>query len=466
MFDDIFDSDYLKKLNRQNQSDTLYTETGEGLDGTLIDARSHRTAGNGVPAAGRADGGSRPVRTTGPDAGKFIDSQGYYREHDTVSDRNGRENNAWGATVSDNRKTADTAKLSETVAAVAKPIKANAEKFIDDMGLVDASDNVHAQRDDRGQSYGRPLTETVNQGLKHAGEVISKQAAYGMTLNANEHLARAENPLGDILKDYIENGLGKSGAQHEDESAYLLMNKAFSGMAHPAVARTLTTPVYTDRVNGREKLDLTKDAFTNEFFDRPPATLYSLGSMAGDTVSNILPAGSIDKTGLNAVEKKRAYYQQRLDDYDKKAMSLGKIVDMNDPERTVNNVSQYYYEWVGSKAPYIPLMMINPVIGAMAPQEVRMGTNFMIGMADYYSRKRQQTGENDYVGAVTSGMLHAAVREMPYLRNLADPAGQKTWADFVTRLMALGLDGLIQQWLRDTESDEKKQREMNENQQR
>ena len=66
-------------------------------------------------------------------------------------------------------------------------------KFIEQMGLAD-------QQDTSGQSYGKSLTDAVNNGAAKVG----KRVAYGMKLKADEHLSRAENPIPDIVKKGID----------------------------------------------------------------------------------------------------------------------------------------------------------------------------------------------------------------------------------------------------------------------
>lgn len=73
-------------------------------------------------------------------------------------------------------------------------------KFIEQMRLADDSGNVHAQQDTSGQSYGKSLTDAVNNGAAKVG----KRVAYGMKLKADEHLSRAENPIPDIVKKGID----------------------------------------------------------------------------------------------------------------------------------------------------------------------------------------------------------------------------------------------------------------------
>lgn len=370
----LFDNEYLNTFNQQSQSDNLHAETGEN---------SQRQSGMSGQIRNTPKTGTSTVRRT-----RMI---GY---HDPVTPEN-----------------------SPTM------------KHLVQMGLADDSDNVHAQQDATGQSYGKSLTNAVNNGAAKVG----KQVTYGMKLNADEHLSRAENPVPEIVKKGID-VYGKSQAEHQDESAALLLKNVFEKMRHDAVSDTITREMDTT-ANGKDKLGIVIDAFKNEFVTKPQIAFWSTGTMAGDAGKALAPEGSIDNTALNHAEAQRDHFQRQSDRWEDQSMHLNNIPDINDPEKSVENLSQKFYEDLGSKVPYAVAGAFRPFV-AGAPIASRLFGASMFGTAQNHSRILQDTGKSNYPKAMLGGAINAAAGQLPYLKGKYNPAGDSIWGRIIMNLGA------------------------------
>ena len=389
----LFDEEYWNTFNQQNQSDNLHAETGEN---------SQRQSG--------MSGQIRNTPKTGTSTARRTRMIGY---HDPVTPEN-----------------------SVTM------------KHLVQMGLADDSDNVHAQQDASGQSYGKNLTDAVNRGVAKVG----KQLAYGMKLNADEHLSRAENPVPDIVKKGID-VYGKSQAEHQDESAALMLKKLFEKMRHDAVSDTITREIDTT-ANGKDKLDMVTGALKNEFITKPQIAFWSTGTMAGDAGKALAPEGSIDNTALNHAEAQRDHFQRQSDRWEDQSMHMNNIPDINDPEKSVNNLSQYFYEGLGNKAPYAVAGTFRPFV-AGTPLASRLFGSTLYGTAQNHSRILQDTGKSNYPKAMLGGTINAAAGQVPYLKGKYNPAGDSIWGRII---MNLGVQAIKQGnywWMKQREPDKK-----------
>ena len=380
----LFDEEYWNTFNQQNQSDNLHAETGEN---------SQRQSG--------MSGQIRNTPKTGTSTARRTRMIGY---HDPVTPEN-----------------------SVTM------------KHLVQMGLADRSDNVHAQQDASGQSYGKNLTDAVNRGVAKVG----KQLAYGMKLNADEHLSRAENPVPDIVKKGIV--YGKSQAEHQDESAALMLKKLFEKMRHDAIQGTLDQPIETT-VNGKDKLGLVTGGFKNEFVTKPQNAFWSAGTIAGDAARAVAPEGNIDNTALDHAEMKRDSFQRELDWYEDHSMHLKDIWDNDNAENTINNLSQYFYESLGSKAPYAAIAALRPFIEA-APLTSRLASGTAYQTALNHSGIKQQTGQSNYPKAVVGGALNATARELPFLNRTFNPYGKNDWAKLGAHAAGQAIRYGTDQWM-------------------
>lgn len=309
------------------------------------------------------------------------------------------------------------------------------------MGLVDDSDNLHAQQDDNGKpAYGQSLTDTVNRGAAKVGQ----QLAYGMKLNADEHLSRTENPVLDITKKGIDT-FGKSGAEHQDESAGLLMQAGFENMRHGAVSDTHTREI-DSTANGKDKLGMVTDGLENEFVTKPQTAFWSIGSMASEGIRHAAPEGSTDSTSYNYAESKRSGFQQKENDYERQSMSLKDIWDNENAENTVNNASQYFYEGLGTKAPYAAIAALRPLLQGTTLASRLFGAS-LYGTARNQSYIRQKTGESDYPKAMLGGAINATAGELPFLNRAYGPARQSQWADLVAYIAKHAIQSGTDRWI-------------------
>lgn len=390
----LFDDEYWNTFNQQNQSDNLYAQTGEN---------SPRQSGMSGQIQNTPKTGTSTVRRT-----RMI---GY---HDPV-----------------------TAENSPTM------------KYIEQMGLADDSGNVHAQRDTNGrQTYGQPLTDAVNNGAARVG----KQVARGMTLNAEEHLSRAENPVPDIMKKGIL-VYGKSQAEHQDESAALMLKKLFENMKNDVVSDTITREIDTT-ANGKDKLGIVSDAFKNEFITKPQIGFWSAGTVAGDAGKALAPEGSIDNTALNHAEAQRNQLQRQSDRWEDQSMHLKDIPDIDNPEKFVNNLSQYFYEGLGNKVPYATTSVLRPFI-ASTPMASRLFGSTLYGTAQNHSRIMQDTGESNYPKAIVGGAINAGAGQIPYLKGKYNPAGDSLWGKLIMNMGAQAIKQGTYWWMKKRDQDKK-----------
>lgn len=389
----LFDDEYWNAFNQQNQSDNLYAQTGEN---------SPRQTG--------MNGQIRNTPKTGISTARRTRMIGY---HDPVTPEN-----------------------SPTM------------KHLVQMGLADDSGNVHAQKDVTGQSYGKSLTEAVNNGAAKVG----KQVACGMKLNADEHLSRAENPVPEIVKKGID-VYGKSQAEHQDESAALLLKNVFEKMRHDAIQGTLDQPIETT-VNGKDKLGLATGGFKNEFVTKPQSAFWSAGTIVGDAGKALAPEGSIDNTALDYAEMKRDGFQRELDRYEDDSMHLKDIRDNDNAENTINNLSQYFYESLGSKAPYAAIAAFRPLI-EVAPLTSRLAGGTACQTALNHSGIKQQTGQSNYPKAVLGGVINASVRELPFLNRNVNPYGDKPWAKIISNIASHAIRNGTDWWMKQNRKNNK-----------
>ena len=322
-------------------------------------------------------------------------------------------------------------------------------KYLERMGLADESDNVHAQQDTSGQFYGQKLTDAVNRGAGRVG----KQIAYGMKLNADEHLSRAENPLLDITKKGIE-VYGKSEAEHQDESAALMLKSALEIMNHKAILGTLDQPIETT-VNGKDKPGLVTGGFKNEFITKPQAAFWSAGTMAGDAFKTVVPKEHMDGKVFDDAEEKRDQLQRKADAYEDQSMQLQNIWDSKNPERTVNNLSQYFYESLGSRAPYAALGALRPLMAGTPLASRLLGTS-LYGTAQNHSRIRQNTGESNYPKAMLGGVTNAVAGELPFLNLKYNPEGHRLWSNIISNLFSNAIRYGTDQWMKKQHPEDKK----------
>ncbi len=236
----------------------------------------------------------------------------------------------------------------ETLQDMANRIKTNLTNYLNQTGENENADNIAAQPDPDGKHANAldPIRENVNRATK---EFVEKSGRLYRQQQENEetnHLANWITDVGNHMKE---------AAGHPDQS-YLEGYKAIlTHDANKKLAEHMAEPIQT-RVNGKEKYEIVRDAFTHEFITDTNKQAMALGSlinhgieaMNGGTPINPELTKQIDENMLDLFKQSDRYIAQSVP-----IEKIRKQIIEGDDAGTADNFTRFGYEVLGEKGPYL-----------------------------------------------------------------------------------------------------------------
>ena len=222
-------------------------------------------------------------------------------------------------------------------------------------------------------------------------------------------------------------------------------------MRHDAVSDTITREI-DGTANGKDKMGMVSKGFENEFITRPQTAFWSAGSMATEGLRRMAPDGSTDSRAYENAEAERSRLQKKSDAYEDQTMKFKNIWDNDNAENTVNNLSQFFYESLGEKAPYAVLGALRPLLEGTSLASRLLGST-LYGTAQNHSRIRQSTGQTNFSKAITGGALNAGAGELSWLNRKYKPAGDSAWGDIFALVASHIIKNETDKWIKNYNKD-------------
>ena len=183
----------------------------------------------------------------------------------------------------------------------------------------------------------------------------------------DQSYGEAEKQAGQAAVQYVNKGLGPKSPVHgkdgsrpageADQSTGKLVPAVFRNMNHDAVAKAVEDIGisegfrYDPKYGSREAFSFEKgiDKATLE----GKATFYSLASLTGELVYNMTGG---DPKALSAVQDTLKEYRKQMNGL--KPMTLDQLHVEGDPEKTMQNVTDYLYQNLGDQIVKVPISVL------------------------------------------------------------------------------------------------------------
>lgn len=302
-------------------------------------------------------------------------------------------------------------------ASVGKPASHPPEQdFFTRIVDIENADNLHAQRDPEGKY--RYMGERIQRDINRTAAVIKRFMQHATRTAANLNRAQEEtgneNHFGNWAVPVVENTLGKADPTVLNLGYQPVIMAILSHPANLAIAENLIETIETD-VNGREKRELVKDAFNHEFLHE-----FSKLGLAFSALFSQIVADTFDSTESRErsdnINRMLVAAMQENDAYLARSMPFEKCIVEGDEAQTVENLTQWYYELIGSKGPYAAAAVATGGESLMAGAGLTGSTailwhaakDFSINLALSNAEIVRLTGKSDWRLAVKTAMLATA----------------------------------------------------------
>ena len=221
--------------------------------------------------------------------------------------------------------------------------------YLLEIGQNENADNIAAQPDPE-RKHPNAL-ETIRQGVNRAtGELAGKTA----DINRQQQETGDENHLlnwaGDVARDALKNPVTHSRQDYQPAYQAILGHDANRKLAEAAAEG-----IETD-VNGKEKYEIVRDAFIQEYDTETSKQVMALGSLINHVIATINDGQPINPEVVSEVDDKMIDLIGQSDRYIAQSVPIEKLakqVVKGDDPQTAENATRFFYETLGGKGPYM-----------------------------------------------------------------------------------------------------------------
>lgn len=221
--------------------------------------------------------------------------------------------------------------------------------YLLEIGQNENADNIAAQPDPEGKHPN--AFEPIRQGVNRAtGELAGKTA----DINRQQQETGDENHLlnwaGDVARDALKNPVTHSRQDYQPAYQAILGHDANRKLAEAAAEG-----IETD-VNGKEKYEIVRDAFVQEYDTETSKQVMALGSLINHAIATINDGQPINPEVVSEVDDRMIDLIGQSDRYIAQSVpieKLGKLIVKGDDAKTAENFTQFGYETLGGKGPYM-----------------------------------------------------------------------------------------------------------------
>ena len=221
--------------------------------------------------------------------------------------------------------------------------------YLLEIGQNENADNIAAQPDPE-KKHPNAL-ETIRQGVNRAtGELAGKTA----DINRQQQETGDENHLlnwaGDVARDALKNPVTHSRQDYQPAYQAILGHDANRKLAEAAAEG-----IETD-VNGKEKYEIVRDAFIQEYDTETSKQVMALGSLINHVIATINDGQPINPEVVSEVDDKMIDLIGQSDRYIAQSVPIEKLakqVVKGDDPQTAENATRFFYETLGGKGSYM-----------------------------------------------------------------------------------------------------------------
>ena len=270
--------------------------------------------------------------------------------------------------------------------------------YLLEIGQNENADNIAAQPDPEGKHPN--AFEPIRQGVNRAtGELAGKTA----DINRQQQETGDENHLlnwtADVTKNAMQNPVTHSRQDYQPAYQAILGHEANRKLAEAAAE-----PIETD-VNGKEKYEIVRDAFIQEYDTETSKQVMALGSLINHAIATINDGQPINPEGVREVDDRMIDLIGQSDRYIAQSVpieKLGKLIVKGDDAKTAENFTQFGYETLGGKGPYMlagtaggSLLAGAGMAGGAATIQ-KMTKDFTVNLAEANANIVKETGSHNW----------------------------------------------------------------------
>lgn len=226
------------------------------------------------------------------------------------------------------------------------------QNFFTRIADMENADNLHAQRDPEGKY--RYMGERLQHDISQTTAAIKRFMQYATRTAAGINRAQEEtgneNHFGNWAVPVVENTLGQADPTVMNLGYQPAIMAILSHPANLAIAENLIETIETN-VNGREKRELVKDAFNHEFLREFSKLGLAFSALFSQVVADTFDSTESRERSEN-INRMLVAVMKESDAYLARSMPFEKCIVRGDEAQTVENLTQWYYELIGSKGPY------------------------------------------------------------------------------------------------------------------
>ena len=228
--------------------------------------------------------------------------------------------------------------------------------------------------------------------------------------HANESYGEAEKKIGRTVVNYVNKGLGAGSAVYgkngdrtvsePDQTTGKLVPFVFQNMAHGAVANALQDIGvaegfrYDPKYGSREAFAFEKGM--DKAILEGKTSFYSFASLTGELVYNMTGG---DPKALRAVQGTLKQYRKQMNEL--KPMTLDQIHVEGNPEKTMQNVTDYFYQTLGDQIVKVPMSIL---LGKAESIAAITGMSVADVSAKIHAGMLENTGEGHAAESVMYGI--------------------------------------------------------------
>ncbi|WAW01015.1 hypothetical protein NB644_08685 [Oxalobacter formigenes] len=221
--------------------------------------------------------------------------------------------------------------------------------YLLEIGQNENADNIAAQPDPEGKHPN--AFEPIRQGVNRAtGELAGKTADIRRQQQETEDENHLLNWTADVAQNAMQNPVTHSRQDYQPAYQAILGHDANRKLAEAAAE-----PIETD-VNGKEKYEIVRDAFIQEYDTETSKQVMALGSLINHAIATINDGQPINPEVVSEVDDKMIDLIGQSDRYIAQSVPIEKLakqVVKGDDPQTAENATRFFYETLGGKGPYL-----------------------------------------------------------------------------------------------------------------
>ncbi|WP_288636892.1 hypothetical protein [uncultured Oxalobacter sp.] len=270
--------------------------------------------------------------------------------------------------------------------------------YLLEIGQNENADNIAAQPDPEGKHPN--ALETIRQGVNRAtGELAGKTADIRRQQQETEDENHLLNWTADVAQNAMQNPVTHSRQDYQPAYQAILGHDANRKLAEAAAE-----PIETD-VNGKEKYEIVRDAFIQEYDTETSKQVMALGSLINHAIATINDGQPINPEVVSEVDDKMIDLIGQSDRYIAQSVPIEKLakqVVKGDDPQTAENATRFFYETLGGKGPYMlagtaggSLLAGAGMAGGVATIQ-KMTKDFTVNLAEANANIVKETGSHNW----------------------------------------------------------------------